>query len=183
MKLSGLFTSVMLLFSNMTNVTSQDICMGDIDNNMIINVNDILSVLSRFNEVGDLVEDIDGSGAVDVNDILTTLANFGTVCNDNIPTCSMGSPCGGQEWTDCGTSCPLICGSPEPMMCNEMCNQVYQCPHSQWWSEDTGSCVDGRQCVMNLPPGIAIGRPFIRKDKNIISESIQVFNDWSMIGQ
>ena len=39
MKLSGLFTSVMLLFSNMTNVTSQDICMGDIDNNMLIDKN------------------------------------------------------------------------------------------------------------------------------------------------
>ena len=26
MKLSGLFTSVMLLFSNMTNVTSQSLC-------------------------------------------------------------------------------------------------------------------------------------------------------------
>ena len=181
MKLSGLFTSVMLLFSNMTNVTSQSLCIGDIDNNRLIDVNDLLSVLSRFNEVGDLIEDIDDSGSVDVNDILTTLANFGTVCDDVSLTCDLGSPCGGQEWTDCGTSCPLICGSPEPMICNMMCNQGYQCPQSQWWSEDTSSCVDGRQCVMTLPPGIAIGRPFIRKDKNIISESFQVFNDWSMI--
>jgi hypothetical protein len=179
MKLSGLFTSVMLLFSNMTNVTSQDICMGDIDNNMLIDVNDLLSVLSRFNEVGDLIEDIDDSGSVDVNDILTTLANFGTACNDNIPTCSMGSHCGGQEWTDCGTSCPLICDSPEPMMCNMMCNQGYQCPQSQWWSPDTSSCVDS--CAITLPPGIAIGRPFLSKDEKMLSESIQVLNDWSNI--
>ena len=179
MKLSGLFTSVMLLFSNMTNVTSQSLCIGDIDNNRLIDVNDLLSVLSRFNEVGDLIEDIDDSGSVDVNDILTTLANFGTVCDDVSLTCDLGSPCGGQEWTDCGTSCPLICDSPEPMMCNMMCNQGYQCPQSQWWSPDTSSCVDS--CAITLPPGIAIGRPFLSKDEKMLSESIQVLNDWSNI--
>jgi hypothetical protein len=181
MKLSGLFTSAMLLFSNMTNVTSQSLCIGDIDNNRLIDVNDLLLVISRFSEDGYLVEDIDDSGLVDVRDILIILSQFGLACDGNVPTCVMGSPCGGQVWYDCGTSCPLICGSPEPMMCNMMCNKGYQCPQSKWWSDDTLGCVDGRLCVTTLPPGIAIGRPFISKDETMLSESVQVLNDWSDI--
>ena len=177
MKLFGLFTSVVLLFSNMSNVTSQSLCIGDVDNDSHIDVNDLLSVLSRFNEVGDMVEDIDGSGSVDVNDILTVMSRFGLVCNEDIPTCDLGSPCGGQGWNDCGSSCPLICGSEEPMMCNMMCNQGYQCPQPQWWSPDTSNCVDS--CITTLPPGIAIGRPFIREDNKILSEYVHVLNDWS----
>lgn len=121
------FLSIFTIFSNITNTTSQEICLGDVDDNLIVDVNDLLGVLSQFSFEGDLVEDIDMSGTVDVNDILMTLSNFGTDCNDVLVTepeipCILGVGCGGQLWTECGTSCPPLCGSPELMMCNMMCN-------------------------------------------------------------
>jgi hypothetical protein len=178
--------SIMSVFSNITNTTSQDLCLGDVDDNLIVDVNDLLGVLSQFSQEGDLVEDIDMSGSVDVNDILMTLSNFGTDCNDvpvtepEIP-CVLGDECGGQVWNECGTSCPPLCGSPEPMMCNMMCNVGFQCPNSLWWDDVTNTCVEREMCqeVKSLPPDIAIGRPFLKKNENQVAVPIESDNDWN----
>lgn len=182
------FLSIFALFSNITNTTSQEICLGDVDDNLIVDVNDLLGVLSQFSQGGDLVEDIDMSGTVDVNDILMTLSNFGTDCNDVLVTepeipCILGGTigCGGQLWTECGTSCPPLCGSPEPMMCNMMCNVGFQCPNNLWWDDMTNTCVDRDMCqeVISLPPDIAIGRPFLKKNENQVAVPIESDNDWN----
>ena len=184
------FTFLMGIFSQYDNIYSQEICVGDIDNNLSVDVNDLLGVLSNFGLEGDIIEDIDMNGQVDVNDILMTLSNFGTDCNDVPVTeperpCVLGGTigCGGQLWTECGTSCPPLCGSPEPMMCNMMCNVGYQCPQGLWWDNNTGNCVSLESCseIFVLPPDIAIGRPFMKETKNIISDIVYIKNDWNEV--
>lgn len=162
------FTFLIGIFSQYNNIYSQDVCLGDIDNNL----------------------------SVDVNDLLGVLSNFGSDCNNDpliipepLPTepietnCVLGDDCGNQVWTECGTSCPPICGSPEPMMCNMVCNVGYQCPQGLWWDGDTGNCVLPESCSepVSLPPDIAIGRPFIKETKNIISDIVYDKNDWNKI--
>lgn len=157
------FTFLMSIFSQYNNIYSQDVCLGDIDNNL----------------------------SVDVNDLLGVLSNFGSDCNNDpliisepVETnCVLGDDCGGQVWSDCGTSCPPICGSPEPMICNMMCNVGYQCPHGEWWDDNTNNCVIPESCSENvsLPPDIAIGRPFIKNNNNIISDIVYDKNDWNTI--
>jgi hypothetical protein len=190
-----LITFVMGFFLSCNNVYSQELCVGDIDNNLTVDVNDLLGVLSNFGLEGDIIEDIDMNGQVDVNDILGVLSNYGTECNaeplptDPIPidplepTCVLGDDCGNQVWTECGTSCPPICGSPEPMICNMMCNVGYQCPHGLWWDDDTGYCVISDECseIFILPPDIAIGRPFLKETKNIVSDIVYEKNDWNEV--
>ena len=181
------FTFLMCIFSQYNNIYSQELCVGDIDNNLSVDVNDLLGVLSNFGLEGDNIEDIDMNGRVDVNDILGVLSNYGTECNNeplpNEPTCVLGDDCGNQVWTECGTSCPPICGSPEPMICNMMCNIGYQCPQGLWWDNNTGNCVDPESCseIFVLPPDIAIGRPFIKETKNIVSDIVYEKNDWNKI--
>ena len=157
------FTFLMSIFSQYDNIYSQDVCLGDIDNNL----------------------------SVDVNDLLGVLSNFGSDCNNDPliipepvePTCVLGDDCGNQVWTECGTSCPPICGSPEPMICNMMCNIGYQCPQGLWWDNDTGNCVSLESCSepLSLPPDIAIGRPFIKETKNIVSDIVHENNDWNEV--
>ena len=196
-----LVTFMLGIFSSYNNVYSQELCLGDIDNNLSVDVNDLLGVLSNFHAQGDnILEDIDMNGSVDVNDILGVLSNYGNDCSDEplpdeplvispapiipvLPACVLGDDCGGQVWTECGTSCPPICGSPEPMICNMMCNVGYQCPHGLWWDNDTGNCVSLESCSepLILPPDIAIGRPFIKETKNIVSDIVYEKNDWNTI--
>jgi hypothetical protein len=157
------FTFLMGIFSQYNNIYSQEVCLGDIDNNL----------------------------SVDVNDLLGVLSNFGSDCNNDpliIPepvetNCVLGDDCGGQVWTECGTSCPPICGSPEPMICNMMCNVGYQCPQGLWWDNDTGNCVLPESCYepISLPPDIAIGRPFIKNNSNIHSLIVYEKNDWNEV--
>lgn len=183
-----IITGILSIFTLFSNITSQEICLGDVDDNLVVDVNDLLGVLSQFSQEGDLVEDIDMSGSVDVNDILMTLSNFGTDCSElpvtepEIP-CVLGGTigCGGQVWNECGTSCPPLCGSPEPTICNMMCNVGYQCPHSLWWDDVTNTCVDREMCqeVISLPPDIAIGRPFLKKEENMVAVPIESDNDWN----
>ena len=181
------FTFLMGIFSQYDNIYSQEICVGDIDNNLSVDVNDLLGVLSNFGLEGDNIEDIDMNGQIDVNDILGVLSNYGTECNAEPlateSTCVLGDDCGNQVWTECGTSCPPICGSPEPMICNMMCNVGYQCPHGLWWDNDTGNCVESESCseIFILPPDIAIGIPFIKETKNIVSDIVYRKNDWNTI--
>ena len=192
------FTFLMSIFSQYNNIYSQELCVGDIDNNFSVDVNDLLGVLSNFGLEGDIIEDIDMNGQVDVNDILSVLSNYGTECTNVVypedpliipeplpaePTCVLGDDCGNQVWTECGTSCPPICGSPEPMMCNMMCNVGYQCPQGLWWDNDVGNCVSLESCsdIFVLPPDIAIGRPFMKETKNIVSDIVYENNDWNEI--
>jgi len=185
-----LITFIMSFFSQYDNIYSQELCLGDIDNNLSVDVNDLLGVLSNFGMQGDIIEDIDMNGVVEVNDILGVLSNYGTDCNVEVnpdvplpiePDCVLGNDCGNQVWTECGTSCPPICGSPEPMMCNMMCNVGYQCPQGLWWDNDTGNCVAYESCSepFILPPGVAIGRPFLKETKNIVSDIVYENNDWN----
>ena len=183
------FAFLMSIFSQYDNIYSQELCVGDIDNNLIVDVNDLLGVLSNFGLEGDIIEDIDNNLVVDVNDILGVLSNYGTECNNVVypedplidPTCVLGDDCGNQVWTECGTSCPPICGSPEPMMCNMMCNVGYQCPNNLWWDDMTNTCVEREMCqeVISLPPDIAIGRPFLKKNENQVAVPIESDNDWN----
>ena len=160
------FTFLMSIFSQYNNIYSQELCVGDIDNNLTVDVNDLLGVLSNF-------------GSDCNNDPL--------IISEPLPTepvetnCVLGDDCGGQVWTECGTSCPPICGSPEPMICNMMCNIGYQCPHGLWWDNDTGNCVSLESCSepLILPPDIAIGRPFLKETKNIVSDIVYEKNDWN----
>jgi hypothetical protein len=190
-KMSKLLTFFVGVTNMFQPINSQAPCLGDIDNNLSVDVNDLLGVLSNFGLEGDISEDIDNNLSVDVNDILIVLSNYGTECNDEPiltdpldPTCVLGDDCGGQVWSECGTSCPPICGSPEPMMCNMMCNAGYQCPGDrQWWDNDTGNCVNAESCseIFILPPGVAIGRPFLKETKNIISDIVYEKNDWNEV--
>lgn len=185
------FAFLMSIFSQYNNIYSQELCVGDIDNNLSVDVNDLLGVLSNFGLEGDIIEDIDNNLVVDVNDILSVLSNYGTECNNVVypedpliePTCVLGDDCGNQVWTECGTSCPPICGSPEPMMCNMMCNVGYQCPQGLWWDNNTGNCVNAESCseIFVLPPGVAIGRPFMKETKNIVSDIVYEENDWNEV--
>ena len=159
-------------------VNSQYVCIGDINGDNVVDVNDLLGVLTRFSESGDLNEDINDDGVVDVNDILILLSNYGGICNSGDIICNRGEECGGQVWTDCGTSCPLICSEPEIIMCNGMCNAEYQCPSNLWWDRETNNCVEQNDCTISLPPDIAIGRPYINDNKNSVSGCITGESDW-----
>ncbi len=52
-------------------------CVGDIDGNNAVDVNDVLSLISAFGPCQSCDEDLDDNGAVDVNDILTLIGNYG----------------------------------------------------------------------------------------------------------
>ena len=103
-----LFTFLMSMFSQYNNIYSQEICVGDIDNNLSVDVNDLLGVLSNFGSEGDIIEDIDMNGIVDVNDLLGVLSNYGTECN-------VGYQCPQGLWWDNDTG---NCVNPES--CSEI---------------------------------------------------------------
>lgn len=193
MKLFSIFTLLTLFNSS---VTQSQYCRSDTNNDNLIDVNDLLHVLSSFS-TEDIVSDVNNDLVVDVNDLLQVLGDFGEECNCSccpegvlciVPDppccnsiCELGDDCGGQLWTECGTSCPLICGQPESMICNMMCNVGYQCPHNLWWCPIHHECVDISDCeqlIDPLPPDIAIGRPYIDY-KNIKSVIKNELNDWS----
>ena len=74
------------------------------------------------------------------------LSAFGSTCEAEpaaAPACAQGDDCGGQVWTDCGSSCPSMCGTPDADFCNEMCNAEFQCPNGQCFNDATGACEDG----------------------------------------
>ena len=53
-------------------------CYGDVDSNTVVDVQDVLLVLSNFGLGGPSVADIDLDGDVDVEDILGVLSAFGS---------------------------------------------------------------------------------------------------------
>lgn len=189
MKLLSIFSFLSLFNGSMGQLPE---CSSDTNNDNLIDVTDLLNVLSSFS-TEDISSDVNNDLIVDVNDLLLVLGDFGEECNVGEPpccseNCNLGDDCGHQLWTDCGTSCPLVCGQPEPMMCNMMCNVGYQCPSNMWWCPINHECVDASECdrlIPNdplpndpLPPDIAIGRPYI-DNNNIKSVKIFELNDWS----
>jgi hypothetical protein len=122
-------------------------CDGDLDGSGGVDVNDLLALLSDFGGT-DASSDLDDSGTVDVNDLLALLSAFGSTCSVAAaapappppPACTQGSDCGGQIWNTCASSCPSICGTPDAMICNMMCNQAFECPFGQCFNEATGAC-------------------------------------------
>lgn len=187
-KLITLF-SVFSVFS----VTNSQ-CIGDTNNDNVIDVNDVLNILSSYGlsnpEYSDTI--------VDVNDLLLVLSRFSETCESCsccpagaqclVPdpvccydACEIGDNCGGQVWSDCGSSCPLVCYSAIPALCNMMCNSIYQCPSNLWWDDTNKLCVDENACQNELPPGIAIGRPYI--DKVVVQSCVTESNgDWYITG-
>jgi hypothetical protein len=152
----------------------------------------------------DPTADVNGDGIVDVNDLLQLLSAFGsTNCAAEsggggaaagaAAPCVYGEDCGGQQFTECGTMCPATCGQMLGMMCNMMCYNGFQCPNGQFWDENgngvgSGSCVDQSACSIpmpELPPGIAPGRPFLSA-KTLPTFSLaveQAVSDWvGMVG-
>jgi hypothetical protein len=65
--------------------------------------------------------------------------------------CVQGADCGGQVWTDCGSSCPLICGQPPADMCMEMCQSEYQCSAGTCFNDRTGTCVNDEGAAPSDP--------------------------------
>ena len=65
---------------NLTLVFPLD-CEGDLDGDGLVNINDLLIVLSDYGCIGDGCEgDSDNSGVVGIEDILNVLAAFGDSC-------------------------------------------------------------------------------------------------------
>ena len=121
---------------------------GDVDSSGIVDVNDLLILLSQFGSEDPGSADTNYDGVVDVNDLLLQLSQFGGSCEGvgeaaAAAPCAMGTDCGGQVWNDCGTSCPAVCGTAAPMMCNMMCNAAFQCTAGQCFNEATGACEAG----------------------------------------
>jgi Ca2+-binding EF-hand superfamily protein len=59
------------------------VCEGDTNADGVVDLNDLLTVLSNFgtDASGRSNGDVVGDGTVDLNDLLLVLSNFGTDCN------------------------------------------------------------------------------------------------------
>jgi hypothetical protein len=108
-------------------------CAEDLDGDGLVNVNDLLSLLSGFGG-SDASSDVNGDGVVDVNDLLQLLSAFGsTDCagagggGAAAAPCAYGEECGNQNLVECGTMCPATCGTMPGMMCNMMCAPFLRC--------------------------------------------------------
>ena len=107
-------------------------------------------MLSAYGGSGSDGTDTNGDATVDVADLLSVLSSFGQECGSSSssspPDCAMGDDCGGQEWTDCGSSCPSICGEAPAGFCIEMCNSGFFCPSALMWDGGAGACVAESDC-------------------------------------
>jgi hypothetical protein len=56
-------------------------CMGDLDNNGVINTNDLLLLLSNYGCTENCLADLSGDGIVTTSDLLLFLTVFGTNCD------------------------------------------------------------------------------------------------------
>ena len=57
-----------------------DACLGDLDNDAFIGVNDVLLLLSDFGCTNNCNSDLDNDGVVAVGDVLMMLGAFGASC-------------------------------------------------------------------------------------------------------
>jgi hypothetical protein len=62
-----------------------------------------------------------------------------TVTEATAWVCLQGDDCGGQEYSDSHTPCPLVCGSPSPPPSCSLRPRVaeFQCPDGMWWDAYT----------------------------------------------
>ena len=160
-------------------------CAEDTDASGTVDVQDLLNVLSAYGGSGSDGTDTNGDATVDVNDLLDVLSSYGQECgssSSSAPDCAMGDDCGGQEWTDCGSSCPSICGEAPAGFCVEMCNSGFFCPSALMWDGGAGACVAESDCseVFELPPGAALGRPFMDASlrQALRPSAVNVASDW-----
>jgi hypothetical protein len=76
----ALQTTMTSLFNPCMEETISNGCIGDLDGDLIVTVNDILAVLSEFGCLSGCTNDVNEDGAVNVADVLLVLSAFGTVC-------------------------------------------------------------------------------------------------------
>ena len=55
-------------------------CLGDVNGDLVVGVDDILAVIDAWGLCSDCPEDVDGSGSVEVNDLLLILSAWATPC-------------------------------------------------------------------------------------------------------
>ena len=102
----------------------------DTDGSGAVDVVDLLAVLSAFGRECDTTSicagiDCNAHGTCDAGVCTCDAGWIGEFCDSPAANdCSMGADCGGQQWNDCGSSCPSICGEPPALWCNEMCERV-----------------------------------------------------------
>lgn len=159
-------------------VTAGGSCTGDVTGDGVVGVGDVLQVLSAFGSSSFTTEDINGDGVVNVGDILATLGAFGSSCAER---CSRGDDCGGQAWTDCGSACPPTCGE-EAGFCTDNCVEGFFCPRGKMY-DPIGLCVEASECSVGapeLPPGVAIGRPFMASDVPVTATVEEMTTDWCL---
>ena len=68
------------LAADITITASDDLCIGDIDNNGVVDTNDVLAVIGSWGECpdeGECPADVDLSYVVDVSDLLWVIGQFG----------------------------------------------------------------------------------------------------------
>ena len=53
-------------------------CDGDTDGSGVVDVGDLLTVISQWGACSGCDGDLDGNGTVDVNDLLTVIGNWGS---------------------------------------------------------------------------------------------------------
>ena len=201
----------------------------DIDGSGTVDVNDLLSVLSAFGRECTIDEtcsgccpagascfapdppccanlcasvDCNAHGTCDAGVCTCDAGWIGEFCDSPAANdCAMGADCGGQQWNDCGSSCPSICGEPPAQWCNEMCERVapaaladlafshqayragnagFFCPGDLWWDGGSASCVAQRDCAAGEPQ-IGIGRPFMdaRSKIPLRAGAVDAMSDWA----
>lgn len=131
-------------------------CGSDMNSDGVIDVNDLLGVLSGFGSDGADGSDINSDGVVDVNDLLGVLSDFG-----GTPSCtSAPSPAP-------AVPAPLWCPDSPPQMCRMMCPEATACPAGQC-NMRSGSCcasecqafvAEPAECNGCCPPGAACFAP------------------------
>jgi plastocyanin len=173
-------------------------CPTDLNNDGMVNVNDVLQIMSQFGRVSSA--DLTGDGIVDVSDVLEMLTAFGSTCAGTAPPpppCDNSSPqwnpsentcCpGDQVFSECAAAegCRPVCGREAGQICNFMCYQACVCPENGSWDQAANRCAATPDLCTgggggDLPPGVAIGRPFVVKEQAATAELFEVASDWAL---
>lgn len=139
-------------------------CAGDISGDGVINVSDVLSMLSAFGS-SDGPSDVNADGIVNVSDVLELLSSFGQICSSALTTVAPVAACG------CANGEANICCMallPSCMACSQCCTEDEYC------AENAGS----PSCGGGEEPVIAIGRPFIVQDAAVLAVVVDEGSDW-----
>jgi len=138
-------------------------CGSDMNSDGVIDVNDLLGVLSGFGSNGADGSDINSDGVVDVNDLLGVLSDFGGTpsCTRPVDPAVPAVPaplwCPSSPVQSCRMMCPEAqpcpagqCNMREGSCCGSSC-QVFEAP-----TECTGCCPAGAACFAPDPPCCAL---------------------------